>query len=106
MVKRRARTVAEMDPRLRHEAVAFLRAWLPERVKSVYRALIEDGPEGWRAHPHFAGGVIVDHVFRGNGLTEEALGVEDLNKIWPELLQLALSNEPPPAPELPTPEPG
>ena len=105
MKKQRARTVAEMDPRLRQEAVDFLRAWLPERVKSVYRTLIEEGPESWRAHPHFAGGVIVDHVFRGNGLTEEALGVEDLNQVWPELLRLALSSEPPPSPEPPTPEP-
>jgi hypothetical protein len=105
MVKRRARTVAEMDPRRRQEAVDFLRAWLPERVKAVYRALIEEGPESWRAHPHFLGGVVVDHVLRGNGLTEETLGVEDLNQIWPELLHLALSNEPPPGPESPTPEP-
>ena len=104
-MKRRVRTVAEMDPRLREEAVAFLRAWLPERVKSVYRALIHEGPESWRAHPHFAGGLIVDHVLRGNGLTEEALGVEDLNQLWPDLLRLALFDEPPPTPELPTPEP-
>ena len=91
MAKPRARTVDEMDPRLRAEAVAFLSNWLPERVKAVYRALIDEGPESWRAHPHFAGGVIVDHVFRGNGLTEDTLDVEDLNEVWPELLHLALS---------------
>ena len=104
-MKRIASTVAEMDPRLRDEAVAFLRSWLPERVKAVYRALIEESPESWRAHPHFAGAVIVDHVFRGNGLTEDALGVKDLNEVWPELLRLALSSEPPARPEPPTPEP-
>ena len=93
MGKPRARTVDEMDPHLREEAVAFLSNWLPERVKAVYRALIDEGPESWRAHPHFAGGVIVDHVFRGNGLTEDTLLVEDLNEVWPELLHLALNSE-------------
>lgn len=94
-----------MDPLVRAEAVGFLRSWLPERARAAYRTLIAEDPESWRAHPHFAGGVIVDHVFRGNGLTEEVLGVEDLNLIWPDLLQLALQDEPPPPPELPLPRP-
>jgi hypothetical protein len=82
-----------MDPQLRDAAVQFIRQWLPDRAQAVYRALIAADPESWRAHPHFAGGIIVDHVLRGNGLTEAALGVADLNELWPDLLELALTDE-------------
>ena len=105
MKKGPALTFADIDLRRRQEVVDFLRAWLPERAKAVYRALIAEDPESWRAHPHFLGGFIVDHVLRGNGLTEDVLGVADLNAVWPDLLQLALSEEDPPSPERPLPEP-
>jgi hypothetical protein len=95
MTTESARDVAGMDPEVRQAAVAFIRQWLPERAQAVYRALIAEEPESWRAHPHFAGGLIVEHVLRGNGLTEEALGVADLNEVWHDLLELALREEQP-----------
>lgn len=85
--------VADMDPAIREEAVEFLRSWLPERAKSVYRTMIAEDPECWRAHPHFAGHIIVEHALRGNGITEEALGVTCLEAVWAELLELALTAE-------------
>lgn len=85
--------VEDMDPAIRGEVVSFLRGWLPERAKAVYRTMIAEDPESWRAHPHFAGGIIVEHALRGNGITEEALGVTCLQAIWPELLELALNAE-------------
>lgn len=108
-MKKRATRVEDMDPAVRAEVVAFLRAWLPDRAKAVYRALIAEDPESWRAHPHFSGGLIVDHVLRGNGLTEAALGVEDLHQVWPDLLRLALEEETggkPPAQPPPVPDAG
>jgi hypothetical protein len=92
-MKKRVTRVEDMDPAVRDEAVRFLRGWLPERARAVYRTLIAEDPEGWRAHPHFAGGIIVDHALRGNGLTEEALGLENLHRAWPDLLRLALQEE-------------
>lgn len=86
--------VADMDPVVREEVVAFLREWLPDRAKAVYRTMIAEDPESWRAHPHFAGGIIVEQALRGNGITEEALGVSCLERVWPELLELALKPEP------------
>jgi hypothetical protein len=72
------------------EAVAFLRDWLPDEAKDVYRAMIREDPLNWSRHPHFAGGIILKDALRGNGIDEKTLGVPDLNKIWPELLEAAL----------------
>lgn len=82
-----------MDPRLRREAVQFLREWLPREVRSVYRKLIASDPDDWHRHPHFQSGFFVESVLRGNGLTEETLGVEDLNNVWAQLLAQALREE-------------
>lgn len=73
------------------EAVAFLRGWLPPEAAEVYRRMIRDDPHGWYLHPHFSGGIIVDHALRGNGIDERALGVKDLNAVWPDLLQEAVA---------------
>jgi hypothetical protein len=91
--RRVADRVEDMDPAVRAEVVAFLRGWLPERAKAVYRTMVAEDPEGWRAHPHFAGDLIVEHALRGNGITAEGLGVTCLKRIWPELLELALNAE-------------
>jgi hypothetical protein len=75
---------------VRDEAVSFLRAWLPAGARETYRRMIAADPEGWWRDPHFAGGIIPRHALRGNGLDERALGVADLDRIWPELLRLAV----------------
>ena len=93
MHQTRARDISAMDPRLRHEAVQFIREWLPGEVRATYRALLASNPEGWHRHPHFTSGFFVNSVLRGNGLTEETLGVEDLGTVWAQLLALALSEE-------------
>lgn len=72
------------------EAVAFLARWLPTDAKQVYRELIRADPDNWSRHPHFAGGIIVRHALRGNGIDERMLGVSDLNTVWPALLRFAL----------------
>jgi hypothetical protein len=82
-----------MDPRLRHEAVQFIREGLPAEARNTYRALMASNPEGWHRHPHFKSGFFVNSVLRGNGLTEETLGVEDLGAIWAPLLALALAED-------------
>jgi hypothetical protein len=79
-----------LDPALRDEVVAFLREWLPASAARAYRRMIAADPVDWSAHPHFQGGIIVEHALRGNGITEEVLGVESLEAIWPELLRLAV----------------
>lgn len=71
-------------------AVDFLRRWLPTEAIIVYREMIQEDPTGWFRHPHFAGGVIVEHALRGNGINERALGVEDLDAVWPALLREAV----------------
>jgi hypothetical protein len=76
---------------IRREAVEFLRWWLPEEAKRVYREMILEDPENWSKHPHFSGGIIVKHALRGNGIDERALGIKNLDAIWPELLLAALS---------------
>lgn len=93
MLKGRARDISTMDPRLRREAVEFIRQWLPGEVRSVYRALMASDPDGWHRHPHFGSGFFVESVLRGNGLTEETLGVEDLEVVWAQLLAEALAEE-------------
>lgn len=82
------------DPRahaVRDEAVAFLRAWLPTAARDAYRAMMRADPQGWHRDPHFAGGIIAEHALRGNGIDERALGVDDLDAVWPELLRLAVA---------------
>ncbi|HEV2148753.1 MAG TPA: hypothetical protein VGR37_15215 [Longimicrobiaceae bacterium] len=89
-----------MDPRIREEVVSFLRAWLPEDAREGYRRMVERDPEGWHRHPHFAEGVIVRHALRGNGFTEELLGVASLEPYWADLLAQAVRGDdapPPPA---------
>jgi hypothetical protein len=78
---------------LQQEAIAFLREWLPDEAKRVYREMIREDPMNWPRHPHFSDGVIVKHALRGNGIDECALGVPDLNAIWPELLRAAIELE-------------
>jgi hypothetical protein len=90
--------VGTLRDAIRREAVEFLRWWLPEGAKRVYRDMIREDPENWCRHPHFAGGIIVKHALRGNGIDERALGIPDLDAVWPELLQAAV--EPPPEQDL------
>jgi hypothetical protein len=85
----------ETKLRRREEAIAFLRRWLPENARTAYRELIREQPETWWQDPHFAGGVIPEHALRGNGIDERALGVDSLDRIWPELLAAAVLNEEP-----------
>ncbi|HEX6924559.1 MAG TPA: hypothetical protein VF167_03990 [Longimicrobiaceae bacterium] len=80
----------ELDPEVRDQVVAFLRDWLPERAREVYREMILRDPEGWHRDPHFAGGIILEHALRGNGIDERALGVRDLTPLWPDLLRRAV----------------
>lgn len=75
---------------VRREAVAALRAWLPEEARRVYREMMRADPDGWTRHPHFAGGLVVRHALRGNGLDERALGIADLTPVWPDLLRRAV----------------
>lgn len=89
-----------MDPRVRDEVVEFLRDWLPEPARRAYRTMIARDPRDWKRHPHFRRGVIVRHALRGNGITEELLGVRSLEPYWAELLERAVRDgeeAPPPA---------
>lgn len=83
-----------LRPEVRAAVVAFLRDWLPPEAREAYRRMIRDDPERWMNDPHFRGGVIVRHALRGNGLTEQALGVADLEPLWPSLLREAVEPEP------------
>lgn len=86
--------LARIDPDLLASVVAFLRDWLPAEAKRTYRAMIADDPDHWHRHPHFAGGIIAEHALRGNGITEKVLGLENLDEVWPALLELALRQNP------------
>jgi hypothetical protein len=82
--------LSHIPPDLLASVVAFLRDWLPAEAKRTYRAMIAEDPDHWYRHPHFAGGIITDHALRGNGINEKVLGVENLEAVWPALLELAL----------------
>jgi hypothetical protein len=99
-MKRGSSSFSELDPRVAQEVVDFLRDWLPASARQTYRAMIEEDPENWSRDPHFAGGIIVQHALRGNGITEKVLGIRDLNDVWPELLRRAVID---PAPGDPRP---
>lgn len=86
-----------MDPKVRDEVVAFLRGWLPEPAKRTYRAMIARDPRDWKRDPHFRRGVIVRHALRGNGFTEEVLGVPSLEPYWADILARAVRDEAPAA---------
>lgn len=85
--------LAQLPRDLLVSIVEFLRDWLPAEAKETYRAMIAEDPYHWHRHPHFAGGVIREHVLRGNGITEKVLGVRDLDEVWPALLVRALGEE-------------
>lgn len=93
-----------MDSRVRDEVVGFLRDWLPEPAKRTYQAMIAKDPRNWKRDPHFRRGVIVRHALRGNGFTEEVLGVPSLEPYWADLLARAVreDDEAPPAVEAPS----
>ena len=76
------------------ELVEFLRRWLPDEAVRTYRAMIDADPERWYLDAHFSGGVIVNHALRGNGIDERALGIRDLDAIWPAILEAAVRIEP------------
>jgi hypothetical protein len=80
----------DIDPRIHATVVAFLRDWLPEEAKRQYRDMIARDPDGWSHDPHFQGDVVIEHVFRGNGIDERLLGVPDLRTVWPDLLKSAV----------------
>lgn len=95
MKARHEGTLRPEEARRRRDAVvAFLREWLPEEAKRTYREMIERDPENWSRHPHFRSGIIVRHALRGNGIDERALGVPDLDAVWPDLLLRALHPDP------------
>ena len=70
----------------RDRLIAFLRDWLPEEAKEVYREMIRAAPHSWWHDPHFKGGIILEYALRGNGFNEQALGVKNLEPLWPDLL--------------------
>jgi hypothetical protein len=76
-----------MDPAGRTAALAILQAWLPREVRETYRTLMRADPDGWWRHPHFAGGIAVRHILRGNGIDERLLKVRNLAEVWRELLR-------------------
>jgi hypothetical protein len=80
----------ELRVEVQAAVVEFLRDWLPPHVQRAYRDLIRDDPANWFRHPHFSRGVIVNDALRGNGYDESALGVDDLEPLWPELVRLAV----------------
>jgi hypothetical protein len=82
--------VPPLDPILREDVVRFLRQWLPPDAVRAYRDAIRQDPYGWFRSPHFASGYVVQHLFRGNGITESALGVPSLEPYWPDLLREAV----------------
>ena len=86
----RKRSGRHLGPAIRGEVEGFLRRWLPDLAKDVYREMIRNDPTNWFQHPHFSSGLIVKHALRGNGINEKTTGMRDLNAIWPELLLAAL----------------
>ena len=82
-----------LDPEVRREVVAFLRGWLPPDAVTAYRRMIQADPSGWYRSPHFQGKIITRFALRGNGLTEERLGVRSLEALWPGLLREAVLEE-------------
>jgi hypothetical protein len=90
VMKPDASPLRRIAPEMRAAAVDFIRDWLPSHAKRAYLHMIRQDPDGWTTDPHFADGVFVEHVLRGNGLDEQALGVDDLDSLWPELLVAAL----------------
>lgn len=86
----------ELDPKVRDEVVTFLRRWLPEDAKQIYREMIAEDPQHWSKHPHFHSGFVCTHLLRGNGFTERVLGVTSLDPYWPDILAHAVTLEAPP----------
>jgi hypothetical protein len=82
-----------LSPPLRSAAIEFIRRWLPEPARRTYRAMMRRDPTGWMRDPHFASGFFTRVVLRGNGLDERALGMPDLEPIWPELLAEAVLDD-------------
>ena len=70
--------------------IAFLRDWLPDEARQVYREMIRANPHSWWHDAHFEGGIILEYALRGNGFTEKALGVQSLEPLWPDLLASAV----------------
>lgn len=91
-MRRRGLTSVSLSDRQFDQIVAFLQDWLPDDAKDVYREMIRDNPQAWWQDPHFAGGIIIEHALRGNGINERALGIKDLSRFWPELLARAVAN--------------
>lgn len=87
--------LSRIPPSLLAAVVAFLRDWLPREALASYQRLMEEDPDNWHRHPHFAGGIIAEFALRGNGITEKVLGVKDLDEVWPALLERAVRGEPP-----------
>ena len=73
--------------------IAFLRDWMPDEAKQVYREMIRAAPHSWWQDPHFAGGIILEYALRGNGFNEKALGVRSLEPLWPDLLVQAVAED-------------
>ena len=88
---RRRKTREFLTERQIESVVAFLKDWLPHQARTAYQQMIREDPIGWWRDPHFAGGVIPRFALRGNGITERALGVADLNPLWPDLLARAVA---------------
>lgn len=80
----------ELDPVLVREIVGFLRDWLPSSAISAYRTIMLEDPEHWPRHPHFARGLVVRNMLRGNGLPRDLIPPELLEAVWPALLRLAV----------------
>ena len=82
-----------LTARQRARVIAFLRDWLPNEAKQVYREMIRTNPHSWWHDAHFDGGIILEHALRRNGFNEKALGVQSLEPLWPDLLASAVQEK-------------
>lgn len=77
----------------KHWAVAlhYLRGYLMPQVQAQIRELMRTGSEQWPAGYHFGWGMALRNALRSAGFREETFGITNLDNIYVELVEEAVT---------------
>lgn len=75
-----------LDPDLRKEAAASVKALLSEKESVSLRNAIKTDPESWWTGFHFIQGARLRTELEVAGFTAERFGVDSLDDIWMDIL--------------------
>jgi hypothetical protein len=83
-----------MEPVLRDKMLACLQQAIPPEDKELIRAAIAKDPYTWWSLYHHGWGTAIRNLLRNHGFGEKETGIENLDDVYIQLVELAVKEQP------------